>query len=231
MSGGAGGRRGVAVVVGAVTIAGKGLSEFWEVEQERLPWTVTNKSGVGMQAVVLGAGPVGILGAMALRAEGFEVWVYSKLTPGDSRRQLIEATGAHFVDADQVSIEEMVNEQAKNLDLVYEATGASKLAFDFLSALGPNGLFLFTGVPGRKAPIAIDTDRLMRDIVLKNQIVLGTVNAPKISFEAAFQHLEQFMERWPAQVLAIISRRFPIDQALEPLTGKPGGIKNVIAIS
>ena len=71
----------------------------------------------------------------------------------------------------------------------------------------------------------------MRDIVLKNQIVLGTVNAPKASFEAAIGHLKLFMEKWPAQVQAIISRRFPIDQALEPLMGKPGGIKNVIAIS
>ena len=35
-----------------------------------------------------------------------------------------------------------------NIDLVYEATGASQLAFDVLKILGTNGLFILTGVPG-----------------------------------------------------------------------------------
>jgi hypothetical protein len=38
------------------------------------------------------------------------------------------------------------------------------------------------------------------------------------------------MDRWPSAVRALISRRFPIDQAADPLSGKMGGIKNVIAV-
>lgn len=43
--------------------------------------------------------------------------------------------------------------------------------------------------------------------------------------------IEKFFEKWPKAVSALISQRFPIDQASIPLSGKAGGIKNVIAVS
>ena len=216
--------RGVGVLTEPLTIAEKGIAQMREV-QLRLPWSGTH------QAVVLGAGPVGLLGAMALRVAGFDVWVYSKSAPGDHRQQVTEAIGAQFLNADENSIDDIVKELGGTLDVVYEAIGASKLAFDFLQALGPNGVFVFTGVPGRKAPVEVDTDLLMRNLVLKNQIVLGTVNAPKESFEAAIADLKIFNERWPEALAMLITNRFPIDRALEPLSGKVGGIKNVVSIS
>jgi len=39
--------------------------------------------------------------------------------------------------------------------------------------LGPNAVFIFTGVPGRKGPIECDTDFIMRDVVLINQVILA----------------------------------------------------------
>ena len=68
--------RDVAVLVEPLTIAEKSLEQLWTV-QRRLPWDHRRR------AVVLGAGPVGILGAMALRVEGFDVSVYSRspITP------------------------------------------------------------------------------------------------------------------------------------------------------
>jgi len=216
--------RKVGVLAEPLTIAEKGITQLLEVQQ-RLPWGGTH------QAVVLGAGPVGLLGAMALRVVGFDVWVYSKTAPGDHRQEVTEAIGAKFINADQTTIEDITKELGGTLDVVYEAIGASKLAFDFLQALGPNGVFVFTGVPGRKAPVEVDTDLLMRNLVLKNQVVLGTVNAPKASFEAAIADLAIFNERWPDALATLITNRFPIDRALEPLAGKVGGIKNVVSIS
>jgi threonine dehydrogenase-like Zn-dependent dehydrogenase len=216
--------RRVGVLTEPLTIAEKGIAQVREV-QLRLPWEGTH------QAVVLGAGPVGLLGAMALRVAGFDVWVYSKAAPGDHRQQVTEAIGAKFFNADETSIDDIVKELAGTLDVVYEAIGASKLAFDFLQALGPNGVFVFTGVPGRKAPVEVDTDLLMRNLVLKNQVLLGTVNAPKQCFEAAIADLTIFNQRWPDALSALITNRFPLDRALEPLAGKVGGIKNVVSIS
>jgi glucose 1-dehydrogenase len=98
-----------------------------------------------------------------------------------------------------------------------------------MAYLGANGVFIFTGVPGRKGPVSVDTDTLMRDHVLKNQVIFGTVNASLQSFADAVADLGMFLERWPEAVRGLITRRFPMTEAAEPLSGKTGGIKNVIA--
>jgi threonine dehydrogenase-like Zn-dependent dehydrogenase len=117
-----------------------------------------------------------------------------------------------------------------NIDVVYEAAGASSAAFDLMRVLGTNGVFVFTGVPGRKAPIQLDADVLMKRLVLNNQVVFGTVNANREAFESAIAHLAEFRKRWPDALRALITGRFPMERHGELLCGKSQGIKNVIAI-
>jgi threonine dehydrogenase-like Zn-dependent dehydrogenase len=114
---------------------------------------------------------------------------------------------------------------------VYEAVGVSSLAFDVMRFLGVNGAFILTGVPGHKAPIGVDTDALMRDQVLKNQVVFGTVNASVRDFQNAIADIGAFHERWPKALASIISHRVPLQEAIAPLSGKVGGIKNIIAVA
>jgi threonine dehydrogenase-like Zn-dependent dehydrogenase len=80
------------------------------------------------------------------------------------------------------------------IDVVSEAVGASSLALEVIPYLGTNGVFLFTGVPGRKGPVLIDT-LIMRDAVLKNQLILGTVNASRESFAKA---------KWPQALRSLL---------------------------
>src|SRR5262249_43592089 len=115
--------------------------------------------------------------------------------------------------------------------LVYEAVGASHVAFEMMAALGTNGVFVFTGVPGRKAPSEVDTDLLMRNLVLKNQVAFGTVNAGRDAFEAAIRDLGSFVSRWPRSVAGLITGRFSPGDYEGLLIGKAQGIKNVIAFS
>jgi threonine dehydrogenase-like Zn-dependent dehydrogenase len=115
--------------------------------------------------------------------------------------------------------------------VVYEATGASSVAFDVLKHLGPNAVFVFTGVPGHKGPIPVDTDEIMRNMVLNNQLVLGSVNAPPQAFHSAIQHLGIFAQRWPETLRSVITARFPLERALDALEIQPGGVKNVVAVA
>src|SRR5262249_42790079 len=58
--------REIGVLVEPLTIAEKALIQIWDV-QERLPWTASGRStadGHGQNALVLGAGPVGLLGTL-----------------------------------------------------------------------------------------------------------------------------------------------------------------------
>jgi len=224
--------REVAVLVEPLTIAEKALSQVWHL-QERLPWgcAVTPGRGPGRchRAVVIGAGPVGMLGAMKLAASGFDTTVYSREPAPNPRQQLVEAIGARYVSSAETPVE-MLAAIAGPIDLVYEAVGASSIAFELMKVLGTNGVFVFTGVPGRREPMPVDTDLLMRNLVLKNQLVLGTVNAGKESFENAIVDLADFQQRWPQALSGLISGRHPMEDHAELLLGRPSGIKNVIRI-
>jgi threonine dehydrogenase-like Zn-dependent dehydrogenase len=224
--------REVAVLVEPLTIAEKALAQVWQV-QRRLPWACPVTPGPAQhchRAVVIGAGPVGLLGAMALVNAGFETTVYSRGAVPNAKADVVAAIGARYLDADAVPVDALP-EHIGNIDLIYEAAGASKVAFDAMRVLGTNGIFTFTGVPGRRGPVEVDTDLIMRNLVLKNQVVLGTVNAGRETFEAAIADLAAFNRRWPDAVRALITGRFPLGAHRELLLGAPTGIKNVLAFA
>ena len=223
--------RDVAVLVEPLTIAEKALSEL-AIIQGRLPWACPIVRGEPRyschRAVVIGAGPVGLLGAMALIHAGFETTVYSRDPQPNERADLVEALGGRYVSSSSASPDQLA-EIAGGVDVVYEAVGASQVAFDVLRVLGTNGIFIFTGVPARKGPLQLEADVLMRNIVLRNQVVLGSVNAGREDFESAVRDLAAFRERWPAAVQAMITGRFPLEET-PALLQSGGGIKNVVAV-
>src|SRR5882724_7043517 len=171
-----------------------------------------------------------LLGAMALAAAGYNTSVYSRGRAPNPKADLVAAIGGHYYSAEETSIERLA-EQVGNIDVVYEATGASAIAFMVMKVIGTNGVFVFTGVPGRKAPIEVDTDVIMRNLVLKNQVVFGTVNAGHEAFEAAIRDLTLFQQRWPAAVRSLITGRYPVEAYRDLLLGAARGIKNVLTFA
>jgi threonine dehydrogenase-like Zn-dependent dehydrogenase len=224
--------RDVAILVEPLTIAEKALIQLWQV-QERLPWECPHRPGKNhghcRRALVLGAGPVGLLGALALRAADFETIVYARETRPTPKAEWVESIGGTYVSAQDVAPTEIAA-RCGGIDVVYEAAGASQTAFETVQSLGANSVFIFTGVPGRKAPVPIDTDVLMRNLVLRNQIVFGTVNAGRDAFDAAVRDLGVFESRWPGALRALVTARHPMEAHRELLLGRPSGIKNVISI-
>jgi threonine dehydrogenase-like Zn-dependent dehydrogenase len=226
--------RDIAVLVEPLTIAEKALIQLWQVQQ-RLPWACPVEPGRAggscHTALVLGAGPVGLLGALALRAADFDVHVYSREKAPNPRSELLAAIGAAYVSGEDESISAVAS-RLGGVDVVYEATGAAGIAFETLQLLGPNAVFIFTGVPGRKAPIRLDADRVMKNMVLQNQIVFGTVNAGRDAFEGAIRDLAEFERRWPGVTRRLITGRFPLSQARELVLGDAvAGIKSVVTMN
>ena len=216
--------RDVGVLVEPLTIAEKALLQALRV-QARLPWDFT---AYQHRAVVLGAGPVGLLGAMALQNRGYAVTVYSRDREPNASADIVKAIGGKYLSSQDCTVDGLITATGE-IDLVYEATGAANLAFEVLRALGPNGLYVLTGVPGHHGKTEFDTESIMRNLVLKNQCVLGTVNAGKDAFEAAIEDLECFYAKWPEAVRGLITGRYRIDDFAEPIL-KPAGIKNIIEI-
>ncbi|HOE97042.1 MAG TPA: glucose 1-dehydrogenase [Candidatus Sumerlaeota bacterium] len=236
--------RHIAVLTEPLTIAEKALTQVWDV-QERLPGPSRHKSdrataaarlagdlgqsdqGFHHRAVVLGAGPVGLLGAMLLVLTGFETTVYSREPAGGPKARLAQQIGARYLsaaDADPPDLARAVG----NIDLVYEATGAAEVSFALLRELGANGVFVFTGVPGRKHPIQCDAAAIMQNLVLRNQVVLGTVNAGRDAYRAAVDDLGRMARRWPGVLQQLITARHPLEDFRRPLLDHPAGIKHVL---
>jgi threonine dehydrogenase-like Zn-dependent dehydrogenase len=221
--------REIGVLTEPLTIAEKAMEQILAV-QERLPWGCPGDAiGYKHKAVVLGAGPVGLLGAMALKNAGFDVVVYSKDPAPNVPAGIVAKIGARYISSMETPIEKLGAETG-NIDVVYEAVGASQFAFDVLKVLGTNGLFVLTGVPGIHDPVKVDTDTIMRNMVLKNQALIGSVNAGKQAFESAIKDLGDFNRKWPDAVRALITARFPLDRFEDPIHSHDG-IKNVIEIA
>ena len=223
--------RDLAVLMEPLTIAEKGLAQAWAT-QSRLPWVKHYEdgkpTGQGLNAVILGAGPIGILGAMTMKAAGFETYVYNRSPAPNPKAEIIESIGARYISSKDVPFPELPSEIG-SIDLVYEAIGISSVSFDVLSILGVNGVYIFTGIPAPGDPIPIDANQLMRNVVLGNQAAIGTVNADEASFRAAITDLGYFKTHWPEAIESVISKRYPIDSCRELLLDHATGIKNVIS--
>ncbi len=224
--------RDYAVLVEPLTIAEKALIEVWQVQQ-RLPWSCPHAGrgapGACHHAVVLGAGPIGLLGAMAFVNAGFTTFVYSREDEAHPKADLVRSLGAMYVSS-QVTPVDRLMDRVGTIDVVYEATGASKLSFDVLAQVGPNAAFVFTGVPGLKGGATVDTDRIMRNMVLKNQVLLGTVNAGRDAFEAAIKDLLEFRAKWPRSLDTLITAHHTLANYRDGLFTTEG-IKHVIRFS
>lgn len=223
------GLRDVAVLTEPLTIAEKGLAQIRRICGRVRE--VDGNWGEGLTAVVVGAGPVGLLGAMALQAEGFRTFVYSRSPAPNEKADLAESIGAPYVSSQEVSPQELRELVGGRIDVVYEAAGVAGVAFDVLDVLGSNGVFCLTSVARPEPPRSLDISALVRRMVLENQVMVGTVNAGAEDYVAAIAHLQSFQDRWGDAVGALITGRHPMSSYEELLRGKSTGIKNVISVA
>jgi glucose 1-dehydrogenase len=224
------GLREIGVLTEPLTITEKAMDQMNTVS-ERMPWVSERpEDHMNRHALVLGAGPVGLLAAMKMVLEGYRTFVYSLGKADQQKAAIMQSIGATFLPAEDIHPAQVIDHCGGHVDLVIEALGAATISFQIIQSLGQNAIFIFTGVPGRKAPIPFDLSDLMRDMVLKNQLVFGTVNAGPIHFQNAITDLERLDARFPEAIRRLITQRFPIEQFQQPIA-HPIGIKNVIQIA
>lgn len=201
--------------------------------QRRLPWA-DDPDGASTRppahvAVVIGAGPVGVLSALALRVRGYETFVHSR-EPRGKKSALVESFGVRWSSEREEAIDALAR-RIGPVDVMLEASGASPSAFAALPALGANGVFVFTGIPGRRGPVPRELGNVMPGIVLGNQAVLGVTNPSADAYRAAVADLALFARRWPSLLPQLVTSRRPLDQAAEVLGGAPRGLKEVLTLA
>jgi threonine dehydrogenase-like Zn-dependent dehydrogenase len=141
----------------------------------------------------------------------------------------IQSVGGTYISSVSEPLDDF-SRRVGNIDLVYEATGAAQISFEMMEILGTNGVMVFTGIPGIKGPIQVDADKIMRNMVLKNQVFFGTVNAGRAAFEAAIKDITRFKKRWPKAVASLITGHYQMESYRELLLEPKKGIKNILVL-
>ena len=82
-------------------------------------------------------------------------------------------------------------------DVVFEATGASSVAFEGMEALGRNGVLVLTGISGGDREIEVPGDRILLGFVLGNKVAVSSVNATRAYFELGVRDMALAEARYP----------------------------------
>ena len=126
-------------------------------------------------AVVMGAGPIGLLAAMVLVRRGLPVTVVSIEAEKSDRAELVRRTGAEYR-----------NEVAGEADIVIEAAGVGEAFLNGYNALRPNGVMVVLGAKNAGA------DLNLLPLIAGNRTIAGSVNAGFRDFQAALEDMAQF---------------------------------------
>ncbi len=212
----------VSVFLEPLSVAEKAFRQAGEL-QRRLVWEPRT-------ALVMGAGPIGLLHAMLLREQEMDVYVLARSPPGNVKSQLVEKMGAQYLSASSTSLEQVTDTIGK-VDFVVEASGDSRLAFQAMRLVGNNGVVCLTSITGGNKEITIPSDRINLDYVLGNKLVFGTVNANIVDYYNGVKSLGRFMERWPEILPRMITRGIHLAQYEQALQLSSEDIKVTIEIS
>ncbi|WP_336022261.1 glucose 1-dehydrogenase [Halobellus salinisoli] len=170
------------------------LIEPLSVAEKALELAAASRSSFGWtpeSALVLGNGSLGLL-ALALldeRADYDRLYCLGRRDRPDPTIDVIEGLGATYVDSRRTPLPDVADAH-EPMDLVFEATGYAKHAFETIEALAPNGVGALLGVPG-PWEFEIDGGDLHREFVLHNKALVGSVNSNVRHFEAAAATLDR----------------------------------------
>lgn len=181
-------------------------------------------------ALVMGAGPIGLLQAMLLVEQKMEVYVLARSPPGNKKSQLVQQIGAQYLSTLTTSLEQVANKIGKP-DFIVEASGDSRMAFEAMRMVNNNGVVCLTSITGGNREISISSDKINLEYVLGNKVVFGTVNANIVDYYNGVNSLSRFMERWPEILPSMITRRIPLAEYEKALQPANEDIKVTIEIS
>ncbi|NUT51954.1 MAG: glucose 1-dehydrogenase [Saccharothrix sp.] len=173
------------------------------------------------RVLVTGAGPIGLLAALMGAQQELEVHVLDLADRGPKPR-LARALGAtyHHEDAEVVA-------RRLRPDVVIEATGVGRVVFGAIRNTAPFGVVCLTGLSSGDLAIEADMSAANREMVLENDVVVGSVNANLRHYRQAADALAKADLDW---LDGLITRRVPLEGFDDAFDGRPDDVKVVITL-
>ena len=168
------------------------------------------------QVLVTGAGPIGLLAAMLGVQRGFDIHVLDRVQSGP-KPDLVRALGATYHSGTVASLD-------FEPDVIIECTGVGTVLSDSIQKVASGGIVCLTGV-GSGGRATGPTADIAAAMVLKNNAVVGSVNANKRHWYKAGQALARADRSWLSR---LITRRETPENFATALQRKDDDIKVVV---
>ena len=201
----------VSVLLEPLSVVEKAWRQAQEI-QRRLSWEPKT-------ALVVGAGPIGLLQTLILVEEGLDVAVLARSPAGNLKSQLVTTLGARYFSTSTTSEEDIFRDLGPR-DFIVEASGDATKGFEMMRYVGNNGVLCLTSITGGNTKAIIPAEKINLDYVLGNKVLFGTVNAHLQDYQRGVQRLEAALARCPDVLSQMFTRRIPLieyTQALQPV--------------
>jgi glucose 1-dehydrogenase len=168
-------------------------------------------------ALVTGAGPVGLLAALLGTQRGLDVHVLDRVESGP-KPELVHALGATYHSGRVATI-------GIEPDVIIECTGAGAVIDDCIQIVGSGGIVCLTGVGSGGFTSRLSTADVATDAVLRNKVIVGTVNANKRHWFKAGEALARADRTWLSRLVTRCERPENFANALHR---QPDDIKVIV---
>jgi threonine dehydrogenase-like Zn-dependent dehydrogenase len=184
-------------------------------------WDQTERIGaracfVPQHVLVTGAGPIGLLAALIGVQKNLDVHVFDRVTDGPKPGLVADLGATYHASLDSLTVAP---------DIVIEATGIGSLVFDLVQRTGPDAIVCLTGISSGTRSIAAELDAVNKEIVLRNEVVFGSVNAGRRHYEQAADALRRADRGWLSR---LISRTVPMASWPQVFDRQPDDVKVVV---
>ncbi len=220
------------------------MSERWRIEPEYAmkvdsslgllgvllePTTVVTKAWeqivvVGQRAfweprivLITGAGPIGLLAALLGKQRGLDVHVLDRADSGP-KPGLVRSLGASYHTGTVAGI-------GFEPDVIVECTGVGQVIADSIRSIGAGGIMCLTGVGTGGSTIGPPTADVAAGAVLRNNVVVGSVNANKRHWYKAGEVLARADRAWLGH---LVTRRERPNDFARALQRTPEDVKVVV---
>jgi glucose 1-dehydrogenase len=200
--------------LGVLTEPASILAKAWE----QIDRIATRACSEHERALVIGAGPIGLLAALMGVQRGLEVHVLDRATEG-AKPEVVHALGGRYHAGDVSQLAEEIQP-----DVVVECTGVAELVAGAMQHTAPGAIVCLTGVAPSRT-LSVDVGALNNELVLENDVVFGSVNANRRHFEQAVKSLTDADQDW---LRRLITRTVPFDRWPEALEKGDDDIKVVV---
>jgi glucose 1-dehydrogenase len=174
----------------------------------------------GKVALVVGAGPIGMLAALLGVQRGYQVHVFDQIE-GGPKPGLVAALGATYHHGPIAGI-------GLRPDVILECAGAGELVVELASRVTQAGMICLIGISSEQHRVPVNVNRINASMVLGNSVVFGTVSAGRRHYEQAVAALARADPAW---LDGLISRRIPLSSWQHGLIRQPGDVKVTVDLT